>query len=104
MDPYRVFLTQISKKLTKIQWHNCANKFPIPEAERESFTTAFDFFWWLHKSQKISPENLQFLKEIFISEQREDLAKLVDVFQGNITSFKFQITIDDATKNYFFVV
>jgi hypothetical protein len=91
-DTYRVFLTGISKKLSIIQWHNCANRFTIPKAERDSFETAFDFIWWLHKSQKISPENLQLLKEIFIAEQREDLAKLVEVQDMNFI---------DATKNYF---
>jgi hypothetical protein len=82
MDPYSVFLTEISKKLSKLEWHNCAKRFAIPESERETFETAFDFFWWLHKSHKISPGNLQLLKELFIAEQREDLAKLVEVFKG----------------------
>jgi hypothetical protein len=64
MDPFRVFLVEISEELTEKEWRSCANRFEIPKTKRESFEQAFDFFWWLYETQAISPGNLLLLKEL----------------------------------------
>jgi hypothetical protein len=92
-NPFQVLLTEISEELTGNEWRNCANRFTIPKAKKETFKQGFDFFWWLYEQNGISPGNLSLLKGVLSTAKRKDLIKFIEKYEGKsnfIIAFKQQ--------------
>jgi hypothetical protein len=82
-DSFRFLLSQISKDLSKVEWKNMVDPYPIDKEVRDRFERAFDFFEYLIQIHAISSNNVSILKEALNDIQRIDLVDILESFEHN---------------------
>jgi hypothetical protein len=82
MDPFRLFLVNLSSDLKKEQWKKCAYSYSIPLQRKETIESAADFFFWMVENDLISSSNVEELNKCFKIIARFDLIVKVEQFKN----------------------
>jgi hypothetical protein len=83
MDPFRMFLVNLSDELETAQWMKCAQCYFIPLQRRNNFRSAMDLFEWMIENKLFSSINFAGLKECLRFMPRLDLVEKVEKFENS---------------------
>ena len=102
LSPFRILLFDFSQELTRQDVEKMkylALDF-IPRGRAEDIQNGLHLFDALERNSRISPQNLDLLKEMLVKIGREDLGSKVDKFRrGKCAPFLVTRSLDDLNKD-----
>ena len=105
LSPFRILLFDFSQELTRQDVEKMkylALDF-IPRGRAEDIQNGLHLFDALERNSRISPQNLDLLKEMLVKIGREDLASKVDKFRrGKCAPFLVTRSFDGLNKDFDF--